>query len=136
MDQLIAHAGEKELEGLLRGWLPRKLIPVILRRAGLFADRSASGLSEMERSALIRALKAFSYHVTGHGDFKDAQTVSGGVDPACLTENFEAAGVPGLYLTGELVDIDGICGGYNLHFAFGSGILAGSAAARTVTGVS
>ena len=120
----------KTLEDLLRGWLPRKLIPVILRRACLFGDRKTESLKETEIRALLYTLKNFSYAITGHGDFKDAQTVSGGVDARELTEDFESVRIPGLYFTGETVDIDGICGGYNLHFAFGSGILAGTSAAR------
>ena len=122
--------GTKTLEELLRGWLPRKLIPVILRRAGLFSDREVSGLSGKESGSLREALKHFTYRVTGHGSFREAQTVSGGVDTAELNDDFEARKIPGLYFTGETVDIDGMCGGYNLHFAFGSGIIAGKAAAR------
>ena len=121
----------KALEELLRGWLPRKLIPVILKRAGLFGDRMVESLKNTEIAAFIRALKKFEYHITEHGDFRDAQTVSGGVDPEELTRDFESVRNPGLYFTGETVDIDGICGGYNLHFAFGSGILAGASAAKT-----
>ncbi len=120
----------KKLEDLLRGWLPRKLIPVILRRAGSFGDRMTEELEIPERNALIRALKHFTYRVTGHGDFREAQTVSGGIDPRELTPGFEYRRIPGLYFTGETVDVDGICGGYNLHFAFGSGILAGADAAK------
>lgn len=120
----------RKLEDGLRGWLPRKLIPVILRRAGLFGDRRTESLKENELEVLLRTMKHFSYRVTGHGDFRDAQTVSGGADPAELSRDFESLRIPGLYFTGESVDIDGICGGYNLHFAFGSGLLAGASAAE------
>ena len=125
----------KRMEELLRGWLPRKLIPVILRRAAVFGDRIAESLKYDEVTALIHSLKHFEYRITGHGDFSEAQTVSGGVDTQDLTRDFESVQVPGLYFTGETVNIDGICGGYNLHFAFGSGILAGASAAQRIRGL-
>ena len=54
---------------------------------------------------------------------------AGGVDCAEVTENLESRIIPGLYFAGEILDIDGICGGYNLQWAWSSGMMAGKAAA-------
>jgi len=81
--------------------------------------------------ALASILKSFTLEVSGSLGFEDAMATAGGcalseVDPAC----FASRKVNGLYVTGELLDLDGDSGGYNLHLAWTSGILAGRAAAR------
>lgn len=58
--------------------------------------------------------------------FENAQVCSGGVSLSELDRNFQSKIIPGLYIVGEMTDVDGICGGYNLHYAFGSGFIAGS----------
>ena len=78
---------------------------------------------------LAAALKSFSLEVTGSLGFEDAMATAGGCAVAEVEpETFASKKVPGLYVTGELLDIDGDSGGYNLHFAWTSGILAGRAA--------
>ena len=69
--------------------------------------------------------------MTGTQSFEQAQVTAGGVSTDEIDpRTFESRLYPGLYITGESVDVDGPCGGYNLHFAFTSGILAGRAAAE------
>ena len=58
------------------------------------------------------------------------QVCAGGVDTAQITENMESKLVPGVYFAGEIMDVDGKCGGYNLHWAWCSGIIAGEEAAK------
>ena len=80
----------------------------------------------MELSARLRE---FPLTVTGTGGEGRAQVLSGGIlTREVFPETLESRLVPGLYLTGELLDIDGICGGFNLQFAWSTGILAGRAA--------
>ena len=113
------------LEDGLRLFLPRKLVPVVLKKADLSFMKTAESLSKEETGLLVKTLKAFVYPVTGHGSFLDSQVTRGGLRLTEITEDFEVRNVPGLHVTGELLDIDGLCGGYNLHFAWGSGRIAG-----------
>ena len=68
--------------------------------------------------------------VNGTNPFEQAQVTAGGVDFAEVTEELESRRMPGLYFAGEILDIDGICGGYNLQWAWTSGRIAGRSAAR------
>ncbi len=122
---LFEGSSAKETGSYLRGWLPSKLIPVILRKAEIRPSRPLSSLKANEKQKLIHEIKHFSYPVTGHGGFMDAQSVSGGVPLSEVSEDFESRLIKNLFITGELLDMDGLCGGYNLHFAFGSGKIAG-----------
>ena len=71
--------------------------------------------------------------VTGTNGFDRAQVCAGGVDCTEITENMMSKRRPGLYFAGEILDIDGLCGGYNLQWAWSSGMVAGRAAAREAT---
>ena len=103
-------------DALLRGMVPR-----------LLAERF-KGLSLSE---LARNLAAFPVPLTGVRGMEYAQVTAGGLDCAEFdSETLHSLLVPGLYAAGELLNVDGACGGFNLQFAFASGILAGEAAAR------
>lgn len=79
-------------------------------------------------------LKDWSLEVSGSLGFEDAMAAAGGIDTAEIRpETFESRIVKKLFITGELLDINGDCGGYNLHFAWTSGLLAGAAAAKTMS---
>ena len=117
--------GREKLETYLRGWLPRKLILPLLKASGIHAPRGVGELTEEERNRLIRTIKSFSYPADGFGDMRDSQVTNGGLDLREVRDSFESKKCPGLFITGELLDADGLCGGYNLHFAFGSGLIAG-----------
>lgn len=78
---------------------------------------------------LLQRIKAFEAVVTGTNSFEQAQVCCGGVDTREICpDNLESRLIPGLYVTGELLDVDGICGGYNLQWAWSTGCLAGSSA--------
>lgn len=113
---------------LFTGVLHRLLAQAILKEAGVPADAALSALTHAQRSALTRALSAFTLPLTGTQGFAQAQVTAGGiltdeVDPATLQSRLFS----GLYLAGELLDVDGPCGGYNLHFAFASALTAARA---------
>ena len=119
----------------LAGLLPAKLIPVLLQAAGLPEKaHDKKGQTGVQKEALLgklyQQLSAFEIEITGSNGYEQAQVCAGGVDTRELTADFQSRLVPNVYLVGELLDVDGICGGYNLHFAWGSGILAGRAAAK------
>ena len=98
------------------------------RRLGeAVARRAKSG----ETPELARIIKNYCLSVLGPGDTQHAQVTRGGADVSEFdSETMESRRVPGLYAVGEALDIDGACGGYNLHWAFASGLRAGRSAAR------
>ncbi len=116
----------KELHELLIGVFHKNLCSLFLRCNDFKSNRIAKDLSEEEMSALARIIKRFPVHITGTNSFENAQTCSGGVDTEELTDRLESKLVPGVYFTGEIIDIDGACGGYNLQWAWSTGMLAGS----------
>lgn len=116
------------LKTVLGAVLPPKVPPVILAMAGLDPDTRARQLNGKERDLLIRTIKGLSFHITGVRGYKYCQVSAGGVpvtevDPHTMRSRI----VPGLFLTGEVLDVVGPCGGFNLQFAFSSGVLAGRA---------
>ncbi|MBR5739373.1 MAG: aminoacetone oxidase family FAD-binding enzyme [Lachnospiraceae bacterium] len=120
----------REVRDYLTGWLPKKLVFALSRQAEEVFRKSVRSCSYEEFVSIVGLIKHFSYEVTGFGPIAEAQVAQGGLDTQEVTENLESRLVPGLYVTGELLDIDGACGGYNLHFAFASGKIAGEEAAR------
>ena len=82
---------------------------------------------EIER--FVRLIKNFRLHVTATNPYEKAQVCCGGVDTAEVDpETLESRYVPGLYFAGEILDVDGMCGGYNLQWAWSSGYVAGKGA--------
>lgn len=110
----------------LENILNNKLVTVILNKTNIDENRSFNDLKEDEKVRLINNLISFKVKVIGTNSFEQAQVCSGGIP---LTEidptTMESKLVKGLYIVGELLDVDGDCGGYNLGFAWMSGIKAG-----------
>lgn len=104
-----------------------KLMFVLLKEAGIDKSAKWEMLSEKEKKALCRTTEKFSLDITGTESFEKSQVCTGGVplkEIDCST--MESKSVKNLYFAGEILDADGICGGYNLAFAFISGYIAGS----------
>ena len=119
---------EATAASLLTGALPRLLAQAVLREAGIPADMPARALSPAQQSALYDALRRFPLLVTGTQGFASAQVTRGGIDRREVDPRTMASRLfDGLYLAGELLDVDGPCGGYNLHFAFASALAASDA---------
>lgn len=108
------------------------VVAPVARAVGRMAQfGSKKRFSEADCAALADILKAFPLTVQGIANAKHAQVQRGGFDPAAFDPaTMECKQVPGLYVLGEALDIDGPCGGYNLDWAWTSGILAGSALGR------
>ena len=107
----------KNPQELLIGLLPRKMIDVLVKKT-------------YEPEKIAERLKDWQVPVKGAYALQQAQICSGGVDPRELTEQLESRLHPSIYFTGEVIDVDGPCGGYNLQWAWSSGAVAGRAAAE------
>lgn len=119
--------GYKNIEDSFIGFINKKLIPVILMEAG-FNDLNikCGKLNKKEIFKIIDILKEWKFEVTGHNTWHQAQSTAGGVDISEVNINtLESAKVKGLYLSGEILDVDGDCGGFNLQWAWSSGYTAG-----------
>ncbi len=106
--------------------LPHKLIPVVVQRSGIPAFTKCGEITREQRHDLIHLLKAFSFTITGSRPLEEAIVTSGGVstkevDPRTM----QSKKIPGLYFAGEILDVDGYTGGYNLQIAFSTGRVAG-----------
>ena len=112
------------------GLVNRKILDLILRRRGLQAEKKASGLTDEDLSAIMRDMREFKVKITGTGTFAQAQVTSGGIPLSETDEDLQSKMQPGLYMAGELLDVDGLCGGYNLQWAATSGWIAGKGAAK------
>jgi predicted Rossmann fold flavoprotein len=123
--------GHKSLSDGLVGLLNKRLIPVVLSEAGIdYHALLGKEFSAAARTKLARLLKKWSLTVSGTMPWPEAQITAGGialdeVDPATL----ESRLIPGLYFCGEVLDVDGDCGGFNLQWAWSSGYVAGCSAA-------
>ncbi|NLP09580.1 aminoacetone oxidase family FAD-binding enzyme, partial [bacterium] len=119
------------LLALLESALPAKLAARIVSKLDVPMDQDLATLSEEQGSRLMSLLTAFPISVTGVKDFHHAQLTAGGVPLSEIdTATMECRRVRGLFLAGEVLDVVGPCGGFNLHFAFASGALAGIGAGR------
>ncbi|MEW6601958.1 MAG: aminoacetone oxidase family FAD-binding enzyme, partial [Nitrospirota bacterium] len=121
----------KSLRNILPGLLPQKLIPVILELTGLDPEKKGHSMTKDERKKLRAFLKQFPLTITGLLGFDKAIITTGGidlkeVDPRTMRSRI----VDNLYFAGEVLDLDGPTGGYNLQVCWSTGYLAGESAAK------
>ena len=116
----------------LTGIINKKLIPVILKEAGIYDIHiPCYELSWQQKKSLMSLFKNWSFKCTGSNGFNNAQVTAGGIDTNDIDDNtLESKIVPNLYFCGEIMDVHGDCGGYNLQWAWSSGFAAGKAAAK------
>ena len=119
---------------VLRGILPAALVPLCLQQTCIPADKFAGQISKKERKKLLQWLKNNRMEVSTHRPFKEAIVTAGGVNLKEVNpKTMESKFVQGLYLAGEVLDLNGNTGGYNLQAAFSTGWLAGRNAAKGQT---
>lgn len=122
-------AGRK-MESFFTGLLHQKLGQQLLRMANVHPELPVAELSEKQLRSLASLSVRFKAECVEMNGFQQAQVVAGGVDTSEVDPRTMASRlVPGLYFAGEVLDIDGICGGYNLQWAWASGFVAGRHAA-------
>ena len=110
----------------LEGLLNNKLVKVLLNIININSDRKWQDLRYEEKEKLVEIITNFKLEITGTNSFEQAQVCSGGVPLSEIKiKTMESIYQENLYIVGELLDVDGDCGGYNLSFAWISGMLAG-----------
>ena len=126
----IQKNGKKQLKSLLKDILPRQLIPFCFQQLALDPDKSGNDIKAVERKKLRNWLKEIPLQVVNHRPFSEAIITSGGVSlKEVHPDTMQSRIVQGLYLAGEILDIQADTGGYNLQAAFSTGWLAGEVAA-------
>ncbi|WP_349669103.1 NAD(P)/FAD-dependent oxidoreductase, partial [Lacrimispora sp.] len=115
----------------LHGVLNSKLAKILLKEAGIGRESWVKEITEKEIKKLVHCIKELKTIIVSTNTFDQAQVCSGGVDTREVDPvTMESKLIKGLYFSGEILDVDGICGGYNLQWAWSSGITAGIHAGR------
>ncbi|MBQ6126110.1 MAG: aminoacetone oxidase family FAD-binding enzyme [Erysipelotrichaceae bacterium] len=119
---------DENAASMFTGCLHRMLGNAVLKKAGIQDGRKLGDLNDGDIKRLVFYSKGFQFVVSAVSKVADAQVTTGGVDASEIKDTLESVYVDGLYVTGELIDIDGDCGGYNLQWAWSSGYVAGNLA--------
>ena len=127
-DRLAVH-GQEEMEKFLTGIVNKKINQLLLKLSGIGQGERADRISPASFEKLWKLYCGLEVTVVGVNPFEKAQVSAGGVDCNEVTTSLMSKKIPGLYFAGEILDIDGLCGGYNLQWAWSSGAVAGRAAA-------
>lgn len=119
-------AASMPVTALLNGLVNQKLADMILEKAGVDKNLYTSSISKDELSKVVALLQEIKVTVTNYRDFEFAQVCTGGIPISDINaKTLESRLVSNVYFAGEILDVDGICGGYNLHFAWATGYIAG-----------
>ncbi len=116
----------KQFRNSLNDLLPHKLIDVIVSRSGINPKKRVNEINKKERKNLVKLLKNFNLTIKGFRPIEDAIITSGGIDVKEISpKTMESKLVDNLYFAGEIIDVDGYTGGFNLQIAYSTGYTAG-----------
>ncbi|VAX30128.1 NAD(FAD)-utilizing dehydrogenases [hydrothermal vent metagenome] len=137
LDKRILHDlemyGNRSIKNILPELLPKKMIPVILELAGIASERKGHSITKDERKKLRLLLKEFSLTIEGLSGFNKAIITTGGVSLKEIDPKTMRSGIiRNLYFAGEILDLDGPTGGFNLQVCWSTGYLAGESATAEV----
>lgn len=126
LKQACAAEGKRQVAGVVALWLPRRLAEAVLEQADVPPDHRAAEISRNQRQRLAESVKQLVVPVSGARGFKKAEVTAGGVSLNEVdSSTMQSKLVPGFYLAGEVLDLDGPIGGYNFQAAFSTAWLAG-----------
>ncbi|MEK6266950.1 MAG: NAD(P)/FAD-dependent oxidoreductase [Clostridium sp.] len=114
------------------GIINKKVIPIILKEANVEdIHKPCCNLNIKEKNAIYSLLKQWEFEICGTNSFANAQVTAGGINTKEINaQTLESNIVPNLFFAGEVLDVDGDCGGYNLQWAWSSGAVAGKSASK------
>ena len=121
--------GERTMEQFCAGLLNKKLCMLFCKIAGISLEQPVAKVSQKAWNRFVGLFKKWTLHVDRPNGFDMAQVCAGGLSMQEIDSHFALKKCPSVYVVGELLDVDGICGGYNLQWAWTSGYLAGQYAA-------
>lgn len=121
--------GDRTAEEFFTGMLHKKLTAALLKMAGIRLATPMKEIPEEKIHAYYNLCRNLKLHITESNPYENAQVSAGGVDVREIKPTMESKICPGVYFAGEILDVDGRCGGYNLQWAWSSGYLAGYHAA-------
>ena len=127
--ELVVHSN-KDFRNCLENLLPKDMIPLFIRLSGISPEKKCHSITKAERTKLLSLFKSLELTVTGVEGFKKAIITSGGVSLKDIDmRTMCSKKLPNLYFAGEILDLDGPTGGYNLQVCWSTGYLAGTSAA-------
>lgn len=123
----------KQFQNAVSELFPKSLIPVMLKLSGISPEKFVHQITKVERLAFRDLMQNLKLTITGHRSIEEAIVTSGGVSIKELNpKTMETKNIPGLYIVGELADVDGYTGGFNLQAAWSMGFAAGKHAGESV----
>ncbi len=125
----LSRISGKTVEEFLLGTANKKINLLMIKLAGLKPEAEAEREGKKRLRMLLYSYRELQVHVSAANSFEQAQVTAGGVDMAEVSDCLASRKIPGIYFAGEILDVDGRCGGYNLQWAWTSGYLAGKNAA-------
>ena len=129
----ITELGKKDFKTLLKQLLPAQLIDVFIEQLKINPTKPANQLSGNEKKGLVNLLKDFRFEVAGYRGWNEAIVTAGGISIKDINpKSMESKIIKNLYFAGEVIDVDGNTGGYNLQIAFSTGWLAGESSAKSI----
>ena len=127
----IKEHSNKNFDNILKNLLPQSMIPVFIKLVGIPHDKKVHQITQKERMDLIALLKDMRFTITRAIPLAEAIVTAGGVSTKEIDpKTMESKIVKGLYICGEVMDVDAKTGGYNLQAAFSTGWVAGTMAAK------
>ncbi len=120
---------DRTVEEFFTGMLHKKLMTLFIKNAGLKPGQMAETADKEAIEKVFALCRQWTLHVNQSNSYDNAQVCAGGVDTREITRDMESKKAPGVFFAGEIMDVDGKCGGYNLQWAWCSGYLAGTASA-------
>lgn len=117
----------RQFKNSVNGLFPAKLVPVMIQLSGISPDKKVNEITREERRTFVRKIKHLAIHVSAVRGFEEAIITQGGVSVKEINPStMESKLVKGLYMVGEMLDLDALTGGFNLQIAWSTGFLAGS----------
>lgn len=118
---------DRSVEKFFSGILNKKIMSLFVKLCNINVNAKIEEISEEKIQEVYNLCRCFTLHIIGSNDYDQSQVTAGGIAFDEIDENLQSIYNPGLYFAGEIIDVDGKCGGYNLQWAWSSGYIAGTA---------